>query len=152
MLRALYTASTGAQTQQFNIDVIANNISNVNTTGFKKTRVEFQDLLSQTYETAGTLTEQGTTDPVGVQVGLGTVVSATQKVFLPGSIVQTGNPLDVALTGDAYFVLEDEDAFVCARPRRKGRPLVVLAGRSRPGEPRRVASVGCRSTPRGRRP
>lgn len=116
MLRALYTAATGAQTQQFHIDVVANNISNANTTGFKKTRVEFQDLLSQTYETAGTLTEQGTTDPVGVQVGLGTVVSATQKVFLPGSIVQTGNPLDLAIQGEGFFqVLMDNGEVAYSR-------------------------------------
>lgn len=103
MLRALYTAATGAETQQFNIDVIANNVANVNTTGYKKTRAEFQDLLSQTYSAPGTIGDQGTTDPVGVQVGLGVVVSATQKVFLPGSIVQTGNPLDLAIQGEGFF-------------------------------------------------
>lgn len=103
MLRALYTAATGSQTQQFNIDVIANNVANVNTTGFKKTRAEFQDLLSQTYSAPGTIGDQGTTDPVGTQVGLGVKVSATQKVFLPGSIVQTGNPLDLAIQGEGFF-------------------------------------------------
>ncbi|MDX2085813.1 MAG: flagellar basal-body rod protein FlgG [Candidatus Melainabacteria bacterium] len=103
MLRALYTAATGAETQQFHIDVIANNVANVNTTGFKKVRAEFQDLLSQTFATPGAIGAQGTTDPSGIQVGLGAVVSATQRVFLPGSIVQTGNPLDISIQGDGFF-------------------------------------------------
>jgi flagellar basal-body rod protein FlgG len=106
MLRALYTAATGAQSQQFNIDVIANNVANVNTTGYKKVRAEFQDLLSQTYSAAGTLGAQGTTDPTGVQVGLGVKVSATQKIFLPGSNVQTGNPLDLTIQGDGFFQVQ----------------------------------------------
>ncbi len=106
MLRALYTASTGSQTQQFNIDVIANNVANVNTTGFKKSRAEFQDLISQTYSAPGAIGDQGTFDPVGVQVGLGVKVSATQKVFLPGSIVQTGNPLDIAIQGEGFFQVQ----------------------------------------------
>ncbi len=103
MLRALHTAATGSQTQQFNIDVIANNVANVNTTGYKKSRAEFQDLLSQTYSAPGTIGDQGTTDPVGIQVGLGVQVSATQRVFLPGSIAQTGNPLDLAIQGEGFF-------------------------------------------------
>src|SRR5690606_10139281 len=103
MLRALYTAATGSQSQQFNIDVIANNVANVNTTGYKKTRAEFKDLLSQTYSAAGAIGDQGTTDPVGIQVGLGVQVSATQKIFLPGSLQQTGSPLDLAIQGDGFF-------------------------------------------------
>lgn len=109
MLTALYTASTGAETQQFNLDIIANNVANVNTTGFKKVRAEFQDLLSQTYATAGTIGEQGTTDPTGIQVGMGTVVSATQRVFLPGSVQQTGNPLDMTIQGDGFFQVTMDD-------------------------------------------
>jgi flagellar basal-body rod protein FlgG len=106
MLRALYTAATGSQAQQFNLDVIANNVANVNTTGYKKSRAEFQDLLSQTYSAAGSTGDQGTIDPVGVQVGLGVKVSATQRVFLPGSIAQTGNPLDLAIQGDGFFQVQ----------------------------------------------
>jgi flagellar basal-body rod protein FlgG len=106
MLRALYTAATGSQAQQFNIDVVANNVANVNTAGYKKSRAEFEDLLSQTYRPAGTVGDQGTTSPVGVQVGLGVRVSATQKIFLPGSIAQTGNPLDLALQGDGFFQVQ----------------------------------------------
>ena len=77
MLRSLFTAATGAGSQQFNIDVIANNVSNVNTTGYKRVRAEFQDLLSQTFSVPGSLGDQGTVDPIGIQVGLGTRVSAT---------------------------------------------------------------------------
>ena len=108
MLRALYTAATGSQSQQFNIDVIANNVANVNTTGYKKARAEFEDLLSQTYSAAGATGDQGTIDPVGVQVGLGVKISATPRIFLPGSIVQTGSPLDVAVQGEGFLqVLTD---------------------------------------------
>ncbi|MBK8190831.1 MAG: flagellar basal-body rod protein FlgG [Vampirovibrionales bacterium] len=106
MMRSLYTSATGAQSQQFNIDVIANNVANVNTTGYKKVRAEFQDLLSQTFQSPGALTPQGTYDPVGVQVGLGVGVSATQRVFLPGSVAQTGNPLDLAIQGDGFFQVQ----------------------------------------------
>ena len=108
MLRALYTAATGSQSQQFNIDVIANNVANVNTTGYKKSRAEFEDLLSQTYAAAGAVGDQGTTHPVGVQVGLGVRVSATQRIFLPGSTAQTGNPLDLAIQGDGFFQVQTD--------------------------------------------
>lgn len=106
MLRSLYTAAGGAAAQQLNIDIIANNIANVNTTGFKKVRAEFQDLLSQTYSSPGTLSQQGTTDPVGIQVGLGVVMSATQRINLPGSITQTGNTLDLAVQGEGFFQVQ----------------------------------------------
>lgn len=109
MLRALHTAATGAESQQFNIDVISNNVANVNTTSYKKTRTEFQDLLSQTYRSAGALNDSGTTVPTPIQVGMGVKVSATQKIFLPGAVVQTGNPLDVAIDGDGFFQVQRED-------------------------------------------
>ncbi len=109
MMRALYTSATGAQAQQFNIDIIANNVANVNTSGYKKTRAEFQDLLSQTFQAAGALTAEGTFDPVGVQVGLGVSVSATQRIFLEGSVIQTGNPLDLAIQGDGFFQILQPD-------------------------------------------
>jgi flagellar basal-body rod protein FlgG len=109
MLRALYTASTGSQSEQFNIDVIANNIANVNTSGYKKARAEFKDLLSQTYSSPGSVGDQGTTDPIGVQVGLGVEVAATQRIFLPGSIQQTGNPLDIAIQGDGFIQVQNDN-------------------------------------------
>lgn len=116
MLRALYTAATGAKSQQVNIDVISNNVANVNTTGFKKVRAEFQDLLSQSFRTPGMIGDQGTTLPVGIQVGLGVRTSATQRIFLPGSIYETGNPLDVTIDGDGFFMVQlDNGEFAYTR-------------------------------------
>lgn len=112
MLRALYTASSGAQTQQLHIDIIANNIANVNTTGYKKVRAEFQDVLSQTLNAAGTIGTQGTIDPVGIQIGLGSILSATQRIFMPGSIQQTGSPLDLAIQGDGYFQVQLDNGMI----------------------------------------
>ncbi len=106
MLRSLYTAATGATTQQFNMDIIANNVANVNTTGYKKSRAEFQDLMNQTFSSPGSLGNQGTLDPVGVQVGLGARVSATQRDFINGPMIQTANPLDLSIQGDGFFQIQ----------------------------------------------
>lgn len=116
MLRAMYTAASGAKSQQFNIDVISNNIANVNTSAFKKVRAEFQDLLSQNMRTPGTIGDQGTTLPVGIQVGLGVKPAATQRINTPGSIYETGNPLDVAIEGDGFFQIQlDSGEFAYTR-------------------------------------
>jgi len=103
MIRSLYTAATGMEAQQLNLDVTANNLANVNTTGFKKSRIDFQDLLYQTIRTAGGTQAQGVQVPTGVQVGLGTRVGATQKIFTTGDMVATGNSLDLAVEGDGFF-------------------------------------------------
>ena len=103
MLRALYTAATGMQAQQLNIDTIANNIANVNTTGFKQGRAEFQDLLYQNVRTAGTASSSSTTYPIGLQLGLGTRPVATAKLFSQGDFQQTGNPLDLVIQGQGFF-------------------------------------------------
>jgi flagellar basal-body rod protein FlgG len=103
MIRSLYTAATGMQAQQTNMDVVANNLANVNTSGFKRSRTEFQDLLYQTIRSAGATQAQGLQVPTGVQVGLGTRLVATQKIFTPGDLQQTGNDLDVAVRGDGFF-------------------------------------------------
>jgi flagellar basal-body rod protein FlgG len=103
MLRALYTAATGMQAQQINIDTIANNIANVNTTGFKQGRAEFQDLLYQNIRTAGTASSSSTTYPVGLQLGLGTRAVATARIFSQGDFQQTGNPLDLVIQGQGFF-------------------------------------------------
>ena len=103
MLRALYTAATGMQAQQINIDTIANNIANVNTTGFKQGRAEFQDLLYQNVRTAGTASSSSTSYPVGLQLGLGTRPVATAKMFSQGDFQQTGNPLDLVIQGQGFF-------------------------------------------------
>ena len=103
MLRALYTAATGMQAQQINIDTIANNIANVNTTGFKQARAEFQDLLYQNIRTAGTASSSSTNYPVGLQLGLGTRPVATARIFSQGDFAQTGNPLDLVVQGQGFF-------------------------------------------------
>jgi len=103
MIRALYTAATGMEAQQLNIDVIANNLANVSTTGFKKSRADFQDLLYQTLKEPGGLATGTTHVPTGIQVGLGVRPAAVQRVHLQGDFDQTTNPLDVAVEGNVFF-------------------------------------------------
>lgn len=103
MLRALYTAATGMEAQQINIDTIANNIANVNTTGFKQARAEFQDLLYQNVRPAGTAASTSTEYPTGLQVGLGARPVATTRVYRQGDFRQTGNPLDLVIEGKGFF-------------------------------------------------
>ncbi|MBN2508756.1 MAG: flagellar basal-body rod protein FlgG [Spirochaetales bacterium] len=103
MMRSLWTAASGMTGQQFNIDTISNNLSNVNTTGFKQNRVDFEDLLYQTSRIAGTPATELTTVPVGVQVGHGTKVTATQKIFTQGALQNTGNVSDLAIQGEGFF-------------------------------------------------
>ena len=103
MLRALYTAATGMEAQQINIDTIANNIANVNTTGFKQARAEFQDLLYQNIRPAGTAASASTQYPVGLQLGLGVRPVATTRIFRQGDFRQTNNPLDLVIEGKGFF-------------------------------------------------
>ncbi len=103
MMRALWTAGTGLVAQQANIDVISNNLANVNTTGFKKSRTDFQDLMYQTMRQAGNATGPDTQLPTGIQMGHGVRQVATQKMFTEGSLQQTGNSLDWAIQGDGFF-------------------------------------------------
>jgi flagellar basal-body rod protein FlgG len=111
MIRALFTAGTGMQAQQVNLDVVANNLANVNTAGFKRSRVDFQDLLYQTLRPAGT--RAGSTEvPTGIQVGHGTRLVATQKIFAQGNFQQTENPLDLVIEGDGFFQLARPDGSV----------------------------------------
>ncbi|OPY64540.1 MAG: Flagellar basal-body rod protein FlgG [Syntrophorhabdaceae bacterium PtaU1.Bin034] len=103
MIRALYTAGTGMNVQQTNLDVIANNIANVNTTGFKRSRADFQDLMYQTLRMQGARTEQGNQVPTGIQIGHGAMLAAVQKVFLQGDYQETQNELDVAIEGNGFI-------------------------------------------------
>lgn len=109
MIRAMFTAATGMIAQQTNIDTIANNLANVNTTGFKKSRINFQDLLYETIKPAGVETAAGTTTPEGIQIGHGVRPSSVAKLFTPGSLIQTGNSLDLAIEGDGFFEVELSD-------------------------------------------
>jgi len=103
MLRALWTAASGMTTQQINIDNIANNLANVNNAGFKKSRINFQDLLYQELRPAGAVTATGISHPTGIQIGLGSNVVATEKIFSQGNFQETGNMLDIAIEGDGFF-------------------------------------------------
>lgn len=102
-MRSLWTATTGMSAQNLNMDVIANNLANVSTSGFKKSRADFQDLLYQILKVPGSPTSADTKSPTGIQVGLGVKPGSVTKVFTEGDIVQTGNTLDVAIEGSGFF-------------------------------------------------
>jgi flagellar basal-body rod protein FlgG len=106
MIRSLWTSATGMQAQELNIDVIANNLANVNTSGFKKSRAEFQDLLYESMRPAGAASSADTTIPTGVQLGHGTRPSAVQKLFGQGDFENTENQLDWAIEGNGFFQIE----------------------------------------------
>lgn len=101
--RALLTAATGMQVQQQNVDNIANNLANASTVGFKRTRLEFQDLLYQNLRTAGGAANASTELPVGLQIGLGARSIATSRLFSQGDFKQTDNPLDLVIEGSGFF-------------------------------------------------
>ena len=103
-MQALRTAATGMAAQQLNVEVISNNIANMNTVGFKRQRAEFQDLLYQTLERAGTQSsDQGTVVPTGVQVGGGVKAGSVYRITTQGSLTRTDNPYDMAINGRGYF-------------------------------------------------
>jgi flagellar basal-body rod protein FlgG len=103
MIRALYSAASGMLAQQLNVDNIANNLANANTTGFKNRKVQFQDLLYQTLTAPGTQSGEQTVFPTGLQLGLGARVVANEVIFRQGDFVGTGNPLDVVIEGNGFF-------------------------------------------------
>jgi len=103
MLRALYTAATGMEAQQLNIDTIAHNLANINTSGFKLRKAQFQDLLYQNIRQAGAANTATTDIPVGLQVGLGTKPVATEVIFTQGDFSSTNNPLDIVIQGQGFF-------------------------------------------------
>lgn len=102
-MRALFTSASGMLAQQTNLDVIANNLANVNTTGFKRTAAHFQDLLYQSLRTPGSLSGNGGQLPSGSQVGLGVSSGTTGAVFNQGTIQNTGQETDIAIKGDGFF-------------------------------------------------
>lgn len=109
MIRALWTAASGMQAQQKNIDVVAHNLANVNTTGFKRSRADFQDLIYQNLKSTGAPATNATQVPTGIQIGLGTRLAAVTKIFTPGDFSQTGNELDIAIEGDGFFQIQQPD-------------------------------------------
>jgi flagellar basal-body rod protein FlgG len=99
----MFIAATGMEAQRLNIDVISNNLANVNTNGFKKSRADFQELLYQDMQTAGAESAAGNEIPTGIQLGLGVEPAAIQKIFKQGDFVSTENPLDLVIEGDGFF-------------------------------------------------
>lgn len=103
MLRAFSTAATGMTAQQNMVDVISNNLANINTTGFKRSQINFQDLLYVTMEESGTEVASGIISPTGLEIGSGVRAASTVKVFTAGELQNTGNDLDIAISGEGFL-------------------------------------------------
>ena len=106
MMRSLWTAATGMVAQQLNIDVISNNLANVNTIGFKKSRAEFEDLMYENMKIGGSPTESGNLIPSGIQVGMGVKPTTVHKFFTQGDFQNTDNPLDMVIEGEGFFQVD----------------------------------------------
>lgn len=109
MIRSLWIAKTGLDAQQTQLDVIANNLANVSTNGYKRARAVFEDLLYQTLRQPGAQSSQQTTIPSGLQLGTGVRPIATERVFTQGNLTQTSNALDVAVNGPGFFQIQMPD-------------------------------------------
>ncbi|HLA27717.1 MAG TPA: flagellar basal-body rod protein FlgG [Syntrophales bacterium] len=109
MIRSLWTAATGLSALQLDQDVIANNLANVNTVGFKKSRADFQDLMYHLITKSGSETSSGSQLPAGIEVGMGVKPVATQKIFTQGDYQQTGNQFDLAIEGAGFFQIVNDD-------------------------------------------
>lgn len=109
MIRSLWISKTGMDAQQSQLDVISNNLANVNTTGFKRSRAVFEDLLYQNVREPGAQSSQQTTLPSGMQIGTGARIVATERLHTQGNLQQTGNSTDVAITGNGFFQVQMPD-------------------------------------------
>ncbi|OGR11743.1 MAG: flagellar basal-body rod protein FlgG [Desulfobacterales bacterium RIFOXYA12_FULL_46_15] len=116
MIRSLWSAATGMNAQQMQTDVVANNLANSSTTGFKKSRANFEDLMYRTMQVAGQTTPGGGQVPSGIQIGMGVKPSGIQKLFTQGDYIQTDNQLDMAIQGNGFFKVRhgDEDLYTRA--------------------------------------
>src|SRR5437879_7006176 len=106
MYRAMFTAASGMEAQQLNLDNVANNLANASTTGFRRRRLQFQDLIYQNLVAPGAAATQQTTFPVGLQIGLGARTAASEVIQLQGDFNQTGNPLDLTVQGAGFFQIQ----------------------------------------------
>jgi len=109
MIQSLYSGATGMEAQQMNLDTIANNLANANTNGFKKSQIEFEDLLYTRPRAAGADAGAGTVVPTGTEVGNGSRVVATAKIFTQGQLTQTGQNWDMAINGDGFLQVQQAD-------------------------------------------
>lgn len=112
MMRGLFTAATGMEAQQVNIDTIANNLANANTTSFKRSRANFHDLLYQTVRAPGQSSTTGSVVPGGIQIGAGSRTSSVDKMFSQGAVRMTERPLDLMVEGDGFFQVERSDGTI----------------------------------------
>ena len=108
MLRSLWISKTGMDAQQMNLDVITNNLANSSTTAFKRVQPMFQDLLYTTLRAAGSSSNAQNLLPTGLQIGAGSAVTSTERIMTQGSMLQTGNQLDVAINGNGFFQIQLE--------------------------------------------
>jgi flagellar basal-body rod protein FlgG len=106
MARAIYTAASGMEAQQLNLDNVANNLANSSTAGFRRRRLQFQDLIYQNLIAPGAAATQQTTYPAGLQIGLGTRTASSEVIQLQGDFNQTGNPLDLMIEGQGFFQIQ----------------------------------------------
>ena len=146
MIRALWTSASGMAAQQMNLDVIANNLANVNTAGFKKASLQFQEMMYDTNKSPGASSTDSSTTPTGVQVGYGSKPVATERNFTQGNLQQTGNTFDVAIQGQGFYKVTLPDGtnaysagrFVHRQCRRSARHQPGLSrDRRRPDRSRR---------------
>lgn len=115
MIRAMFTSATGMVAQQLEQDVVANNLANVNTVGFKKSRADFMDLMYQISAKSGSQTTQGNQLPVGIEIGMGVKPMSTQKIFTQGDYQQTGNQFDLAIEKDGFLQFDNNGTTVYSR-------------------------------------
>jgi len=140
-MRSLWTASTGMAAQQMNMDVISNNLANANTTGFKKNRANFEDLMYQNLVPAGAETSNNTKIPTGIQLGMGAKTVSVEKIFAQGNFTETSNQLDLAIEGRGFFKVlrgsqevytragsfkSDADGYVCDSAGNRLQPEVAI--------------------------
>ncbi len=140
MIRALWTSASGMEAQQMNLDVIANNLANVNTPGFKKSNVQFQEMMYDTEKAPGASTSDSTTGPSGIQVGYGAKPVATVRNFSQGNIQSSGNPLDVAIQGKGFYKVELPDGTFAYS--RDGSFVVNADGQMVTNQGYKVSGVG----------
>lgn len=112
MMRSLFTAATGMEAQQVQIDTISNNLANVNTTAFKGSRANFHDLLYQTQKSPGQNSTAGTVAPTGIQIGGGSKVSSVEKIFTEGAIRITNKTTDLMIEGQGFFRVQKDDGTI----------------------------------------
>jgi len=139
-IRALYTASSGMEAMTFRLDVIANNLANAQTTAFKRSRVNFEDLFYQQFKLPGAIDQQGRPTTQGLAMGLGVRVQSTEIDQTPGNLLNTGGNLDLAIVGDGFFQINDGNQFLYTRAgnfsvNANGEIVLASADRGRPLEP-----------------